>query len=371
MKNNVEISALLDVYQASVKIIKSNQSHTGAYIASPNFGEYQYSWFRDGAFIANSMALINEIESARKFHTWAGRVISQRAGKIQSLIERHQRGEKIEVEEHLDCRYTVEGEEGTKFWTNLQLDGFGTWLWSLDEFQKISGTLDDEVRMAADLIAEYISEFWEIESFDWWEESFGHQHVSTLGSIATGLLRHSQWESASLGLRSISRRESLRIKDLISERGIIDGRLAKWIGGEELDSSLLSIFEPFEFLEVRSNIAQTTIAAIATRLGTFGTYRHPGDDYYGGGKWPLLSCFLGLCYAELGDVEGATEILRWVAGIANPMHELPEQVDSELLHPSMRQVWIERWGEPAIPLLWSHAMFIQLYETLRRAGVAL
>lgn len=371
MKNNLETSTLLDVFEASIRVIKSNQSDTGAYIASPNFGEYNFSWFRDGSFIANSMALIGEIESAKKFHGWAGRVISQRAGKIQSLIERHQRGETIGVEEHLDCRYTLDGEEGAEFWTNLQLDGFGTWLWSLDEFFKIGGVLDAEILMAADLIAEYIAEFWEIESFDWWEESFGHQHVSTLGSIGTGLLRHSQWESVSPGLRSISLRESSRIKDLMNQVGLKDGRLVKWIGGEGLDSSLLSIFEPFEFFEVRSNVAQSTIAAIATRLGIHGTYRHADDDYFGGGRWPLLSCFLGLCYAELGDVAGATDILRWVAGTANTENELPEQVDGELLHPSKRQEWIERWGEPAIPLLWSHAMFIHLYETLRRLGAEL
>lgn len=371
MKNNLETRALLDLREASIRIIKKNQSDSGAYIASPNFGEYNYSWFRDGAFIANAMALAGEMESARKFHGWSGRVIAQRSGKIQSLIQRNQQGEKIEVEEHLDCRYTVDGDEGIEFWTNFQLDGFGAWLWSLDEYLKLGGELDDEVRLAADLIAEYISEFWELESFDWWEESFGHQHVSTLGSIAAGLLRHSQWQSVSPGLRAISKRESSRVRDLINQNGLTEGRLVKWINGKGLDSSLLSIFEPFEFFEVRSNVGQATIAAIATQLGMLGTYRHADDDYYGGGRWPLLSCFLGLCYAELGDLAGATSILHWVAGTSNEMNELPEQIDGDLLQPSMRQDWIDRWGEPAIPLLWSHAMFLHLHETLRRLGVEL
>lgn len=371
MKNNLETSALLDVYNASVRIIKSNQADSGAYVASPNFGQYNYSWFRDGSFIANSMVQVGEIESARNFHAWAGSVINKRSEKIQSLIERNQRSEKIEVEEHLDCRYTVEGEEGAEFWTNLQLDGFGAWLWSLDEFLKIAGPLDAEILAAADLIAEYISEFWGIESFDWWEESFGHQHVSTLGSIAVGLLRHSQWQWVEPERRAISKMESSRVSDLINQNGQIDGRLVKWIDGQGLDASLLSLFEPFEFLDARSDIGRTTIAAIAAQLGTFGTYRHAEDDYYGGGRWPLLSCFLGLCYVELGDFAGALEILRWVAGTANQANELPEQIDGNLLHPSSRRDWIEKWGEPAIPLLWSHAMFLHLYATLNRFGVEL
>jgi GH15 family glucan-1,4-alpha-glucosidase len=371
MKKNIESSTLLDVYKTSIRIIEGNQSASGAYVASPNFDKYGYSWFRDGAFISNSMVMIGEIESAKAFHGWAASVITVRSAKIKSLIERHQNGQEIQAVEHLDCRYTLDGAEGIEPWTNLQLDGFGAWLWSLDEFRKVTGWLGDEVQMAADLIAEYISEFWEIESFDWWEESFGHQHVSTLGSIATGLTRHSQWESVSPRLRSISRRESSRIKDLISQRGIANGRLAKWIGGQGLDASLLSAFQPFELFEARSNIAQSTIAAIASQLGIHGTYRHADDDYYGGGRWPLLSCFLGLCYAELGDVAGATDILRWVASTANSTNEMPEQIDGELLHPANRQLWIEKWGEPAVPLLWTHAMFIHLYETLRRFGVDL
>jgi len=371
MKNDIESRVLSDVYESSVRIIKANQSTSGAFIASPNFDEYDYSWFRDGAFISNALVMIDEPERAKKFHGWAARVILDRSEKIHSLIERNRLGEKIEAEEHLHCRYTVEGDEGVKPWTNFQLDGFGTWLWSLDEFLNVTGALEDEVSAAADLIAEYISEFWAIESFDWWEESFGHQHVSTLGSIGAGLARHSNWDSVSPDLRAISRQEAARIKELINQRGIANGRLVKWIDGEGLDASLLSLFKPFDFFEVRSNIAQATIAAVGSQLGSHGTYRHAEDDYYGGGRWPLLSCFLGLCLVELGDLVGATEILRWVASTANENNELPEQIDGDLLHPAKRQHWIESWGEPAVPLLWSHAMFIHLYATLRQFGVEL
>jgi hypothetical protein len=26
--------------------------------------------------------------------------------------------------------------------------------------------------------------------------------------------------------------------------------------------------------------------------------------------------------------------------------------------------WVERWGEPAVPLLWSHAMYLTLLDVL-------
>ena len=36
---------------------------------------------------------------------------------------------------------------------------------------------------------------------------------------------------------------------------------------------------------------------------------------------------------------------------------LPEQV-GPLLAPEVLEEWLERWGPPAHPLLWSHGMFL-------------
>ena len=85
-------SALRD---ASIRIIKANQADSGAYIASPNFGVYNYSWFRDGAFIADAMSQHDENESAVSFHLWATYIILEREEKIASLIRRAKQGEKI------------------------------------------------------------------------------------------------------------------------------------------------------------------------------------------------------------------------------------------------------------------------------------
>jgi hypothetical protein len=45
---------------------------------------------------------------------------------------------------------------------------------------------------------------------------------------------------------------------------------------------------------------------------------------------------------------------------ATDNRELPEQMPTDLLHPETRQEWITKWGMPAVPLLWSHAMFLLL-----------
>ena len=352
--------------KASIRIIKENQADSGAYIASPNFRVYNYSWFRDGAFIADAMSEYDENKSALDFHLWATRIILEREEKIASLIRRAKQGEEISPDEHLHCRYTTNGDESEEIWTNLQLDGFGTWIWSLDKYLQRGNQLPVATYRAVESLVGYLSSFWKIESYDWWEESFGHQHVANLGSIAAGLEGCSTWESLSDGSKKQAAQTAIEIKVLICERGLVDGRLAKWIDGTELDASLLALIAPFHLFNGTGSVSRKTVAAVMSELGTFGTYRHKDDDYFGGGRWLLLSCFLGLCLVSMDEKEKASEILNWVARHANDDLELPEQLEEPLLHPEMRAEWIERWGPPALPLLWSHAMYLSLYSAIQK-----
>ena len=364
MVQRISIDTQSRLRRASIRIIKANQAITGAYIASPNFRVYNYSWFRDGAFIAEAMSASGETESALNFHKWATRVIIDREEKIASLIRKKRQGEEIAPEEHLHCRYRADGQESDEYWTNLQLDGFGTWIWSLDKFLSRGNALHGATYRAVETLVGYLSTFWEIESYDWWEESFGHQHVASLGSIAAGLKACSTWKELSTESRNVAGDCANEIVDLIVEKGLINGRLAKWINGEGIDSSLLSLIAPFELIEGNGSIAQSTIEAVSEELGIFGTYRHKKDGYFGGGRWPLLSCFLGLSLIKAGDTAKAAEILDWVESLINDDLELPEQLETPLLFPEMRAEWIASWGEPAVPLLWSHAMYLSLSNAL-------
>lgn len=352
--------------EASIRIIKENQSNSGAYIASPNFRVYNYSWFRDGAFIADAMSEHGENKSALDFHLWATGIILEREEKIASLIRRAKQGKEISADEHLHCRYTTEGGESDESWTNFQLDGFGTWIWSLDRYLERGNKLPIGTYRAVENLIGYLGAFWKMESYDWWEESFGHQHVANLGSIAAGLEGCSKWENLPEESKEQAAQIDVEIKALICERGLIDGRLAKWIDGDGLDASLLALIAPFNLFDGTDSISRKTVVAVMSELGTFGTYRHKDDDYFGGGKWLLLSCFLGLCLVSMDEKEKASEILNWVARHANDDLELPEQLEEPLLHPEMRAEWIERWGPPALPLLWSHAMYLSLYAAVKK-----
>ena len=67
----------MDLARRSVEVILAGQAPSGAYVAAPTFGPYAYCWFRDGAFIADAMSRVGEVESAEAFFGWCARTIER------------------------------------------------------------------------------------------------------------------------------------------------------------------------------------------------------------------------------------------------------------------------------------------------------
>ena len=104
----------MDLYARSIEIILANQHPGGAYIASPNFPTYHYTWFRDASFVAYAMDLAGETESAGRFHAWAGRAITSRAGVVRRALRKAAAGKPLLETDVLHTRLTLEGQDGTK-----------------------------------------------------------------------------------------------------------------------------------------------------------------------------------------------------------------------------------------------------------------
>jgi GH15 family glucan-1,4-alpha-glucosidase len=354
-------SPLAALARRSVAVIRANQAPSGAYLASPNFPVYRYSWFRDGAFIADAMSRAGDGASAEAFFRWCAAVVEARAAKIGSLIDRHRAGQAIGPDEFLHARYTVEGEEVSHEWWNFQLDGYGTWLWALAAHARRTKAVNlDTYRTAIALSVRYLVEFWNEPSYDWWEEHVGQRHTSTLAALYAGFVEARQWEQLPADLREQAGRTAEAIRQTVLARGRQDGHLVKWLGGDALDASLVACGVPFGLLKPDDPIMTATIAAIESRLAHGGVHRYLDDTYYGGGEWPLLSALLGWHYATVGRVKDAHAQLDWIVKHATAERDLPEQVPDHLLAPGARQAWIDRWGPVATPLLWSHAMFLTL-----------
>jgi isomaltose glucohydrolase len=358
------VSDLAAVLTRSTELIRANQAPTGAYLASPTFPTYRYSWFRDGAFIADAMSRTGHPGSADAFFGWCANIVLARREQLEGLLARQARGELVRPEEHLHTRYTVDGRASDEVWETFQLDGYGTWLWALDTHLARHGGLPAPHAPAVDLVVRYLAAFWSSPCYDWWEEHLEHHHPSTLAAIAAGVRAVATWSDLAAGTRTLAGRTADAIAALIASRGVVRGSLTKWLGSEAVDASLIACIVPFGLYPIDHPIARTTIARIERELAPAGVYRYLDDVYYGGGQWVLLAGLLGWYHAEAGERARAEQLLAWMVAQADPRGDLPEQVAHDLLHPEDEAPWIARWGPSARPLLWSHAMLLTLADAL-------
>jgi GH15 family glucan-1,4-alpha-glucosidase len=318
-----------ELLRRSVEVIRAGQAPTGAYVASPAYAVYGYSWLRDGAFIADAMSRAGEAGSAEAFFGWCARLLVARR-------------DAVEGGGRLDARYTVDGQEPPGPWSGYQLDGYGAWLWALDAHERRHGRPVEDVEEGAALSADYIEARWREPCFDWWEEREG-LHPATLAAIAAGLRAQGRGRAAD------------EVAAFALDRGIL----------ERLDASLLACGVPFGLVDPAGDEMARAVEAIERELVVDrGVHRHREDVYYGGGLWLLLAGFLGLHYAAVGRRDDAEAELEWIEAQATPEGDLPEQVATHLLHPEEERRWAEEHGPSPCPLLWSHAMYLVLTSEL-------
>lgn len=358
--------ALLDHSRA---LIRSLQTSEGAYPASPTFSAYKdFCWFRDGAFIADGMSVAGEIDSVDAFFTWCARVVVRYRGDIEAAVEAAAAGEPLADDRMLPARFTFDGarESGADWW-DFQLDGFGTWLWALDAHTRRHGLDASAHAQAIAMTVQYLVSSWKRPCFDWWEEHDEQIHISTLGCVGAGLDAASRMGVLDPQQTELAASTASAIRDFVLTEGVVDGHLVKWVGTDVVDGSLNALIAPLAFIPADHPVARGTVDAVERELAVDGgVHRFAADTFYGGGQWPLLSCFAGLARAALGDTARASAYLAWAMSTATESLDLPEQVDRHLLAPDRKQEWVDKWGDVATPLLWSHAMVLRLAKELEQ-----
>lgn len=361
-----ERARLRDLAHHSHAVILRDQNRSGAYPAAPTFSAYTgYAWLRDGSFIVEGMSRYGDVASADRFHDWVRGVLVARRGQVAELVAERVAGSLTPVERMLPTRFTLAGAEGADPWCDFQTDGYGMWLWAVTVHAERHGLDVTRWRDGVEVAVDYLLSSWDRPCFDWWEEHVEHRHVSTLGAIHGGLVA-----AAGSGLLAGDRADAAAtaasaIRELVLAEGVVDGHLTKWLGTAAVDGSLPSCVVPFGLVEVGSELAAGTLAKVADDLDVNGgVHRFRADVFYGGGQWPLLSALLGWNLAVAGDRDRALGYLRWIAEQADERSDLPEQVGHHLLAPQTRAEWVERWGEIALPLLWSHGMYLILAHEL-------
>ncbi len=368
-----------DLYNKSIKIIRESQSAWGSYIASPTFPTYQYSWLRDGSFIAHAMDVAGEYESAAAFFRWVGRTIMRYRSKVENIYKTVDSGQPVSMEDMLHTRYSLDGHEVNvdSTWGNAQIDGYGTWLWAFAEHMRRSGdaSLLRDLNDAVQTTIHYLELVWVLPSYDCWEEFPEFLHPYSLSCVFSGLTNISPYLPSSINDRLLDL--SGQIRDYLLSNGIHNGKFCKLIDPKnqeshlryEADASLVGLCQPNHVVPPDHPVMRETIQSIEQDLlrPGGGVYRYRSDVYYGGGEWLLLAAWLGWYYTCVGKISQSEALRTWIEDQAGPNGVLAEQVSDHLLAPDHFSRWVEKWGPVASPLTWSHAMYIILVDAIEEA----
>lgn len=348
----------------SIEVIRRNQAQSGAYIASPNFSQYGYSWLRDGMWIAYSMDSMGEHDSATAFHQWAARTLVAHQVQVENLLKKISTGQALAESDYLPTRFTVDGAIAQEDWTDFQLDGYGAWLWgAVQHCKNHNQSLWQELRPAVVLLVHYLAAIWYYPNYDCWEEFRIEQHTATFASLYGGLQAVADYEAELVPANLPQQIKSYTLSYGVAE----DGHFMKFIGNSEVDASLLWAALPFGLVTLDDPIFRKTLKKIEQDLYRIGggVYRYRKDTYFGGGEWLLLASWLAWVYLEIEQNNKAKTIMTWVEAQADSEGNLPEQVAGHLLDASHYKSWVERWGNPASPLLWSHAMYLIVQSLMK------
>jgi GH15 family glucan-1,4-alpha-glucosidase len=363
--NRVDASRLNSLFHESVSAILRNQSDEGAFVASPDFAQYHFCWLRDGSFSAFALDRAGEHDASARFHSWVNDAIGGISGIIDDVIEQMIRGEALDPSIMPPARFALDGTAVIDDWPNFQIDGYGTWLWSLGEHLRETGkdAIPRELRSSVARAARYLATFAMSPCYDVWEESGSAVHTSTLASVYGGL---------ATAARLLDDPDLQSSADAVRNRLIRDaqqhGLYVKSSENDGVDGSELWLLAPFGVVEADDENFMRTIAAIEDRLTlNGGVRRYASDVYFGSGAWPVLTASLGWHYVTMGNLDGAKGCLTWVASHFDGDGHLGEQFGGELRDPKHYDEWVERWGLPAKDLTWSHAMYVVLMMAIDEA----
>jgi GH15 family glucan-1,4-alpha-glucosidase len=347
-----------DPIRASVESILAHQDPNGALVASRDFVTYNYCWLRDGSFIAFALDRAGEHEAAARFHRWVVGAIAGIADVIDDVIRRSDLGEELPLEHMPPARFALDGSVVADDWPNFQIDGYGTWLWALEQHLIATDreSVPAEFREAAVRVARYVDALALTHCFDVWEEHGDARHVSTLACVYGGLRAAARM----LGMDElIGRADGVQ---LAAREGTARlGRFVKSTASDAVDASLLWLATPFALVEVGDPHFIETVRVIEDQL-TFegGLRRYPTDTYYGSGSWPVLTASLGWHYVAAGNHVAARRCQAWIFDQIDAQGRLAEQYGGERRDRAHYDEWVKRWGPPAADLTWSHAMHVVL-----------
>jgi alpha,alpha-trehalase len=328
---------------------------TGAIVAAPTTSlpetvggernwDYRFSWIRDSSLTIEALYIGACSDEAEEFVSFMTSSAGGRAGEGSLQIMYGIGGEHDLSERELPhlrgWRESRPVRVGNGAWDQVQLDVYGELLNSLYLYREKIGKLHPEIQVFVADLADTAARRWkETDSGMWEMRGEPRHHLSSKVLCWTALdravkLAPQLGEHAKMKEWTAARDE---IRQAILERGWSEEKqaYAQSFDSDELDAAQL-LMPMLGFLPATDERMRSTIEAIARELTEDGlVLRYRNDEGLNAdgltgeeGTFVICSFWLVSCLAKAGEVERAEELFDQLAGYANDLGLLAEEIDT-------------------------------------------
>ncbi len=325
---------------------------TGAIVAAPTTSlpetvggernwDYRYSWIRDASLTLQALYIGSCSDEAAEFVSF----MTSSAGLGGSLQIMYGIGGEHDLTErelpHLrGWRDSRPVRVGNGAWDQTQLDVYGELLDALHLYREQLGELHPEIQEFAAYLADMAGKRWPETDAGMWEMRGEPRHHLSSKVLCWVALDRAVKLAPALGTFAKAgewAEQRDRVRDAILKRGWSDecGAYAQSFDADELDAAQL-LMPIVGFLPATDERMRSTIEAIAENLTEDGLvlrYRNDkgvnADGLTGEeGTFVICSFWLVSCLAKAGEIERAERLFDRLAGYANDLGLLAEEIDS-------------------------------------------
>ncbi|MBW8060231.1 MAG: glycoside hydrolase family 15 protein [Solirubrobacterales bacterium] len=328
---------------------------TGAIVAAPTTSlpetvggernwDYRFAWIRDSSLTFEAL--------------WVGACPDEAADFVSFMTSAaggHVHGEPLQIMFGIGGEHDLSERElphlrgwrdsrpvrvGNGAWTQTQLDVYGEFLIALWLYRERLGELSPEIQHFVADLADSAAEGWTEPDCGMWEMRGQPKHHVSSKVLCWAALDRAVRLAPHLGAEAKPEQwaaERDRIHATILDRGWSEKRqaYAQAFDSDELDASAL-LMPLVGFLPASEERMRATIETVARELTENGMvlrYRNGeglnADGFRGQeGTFVICSFWLVSCLAQAGEIERAEELFERLAGHANDLGLLAEQIDA-------------------------------------------
>jgi len=327
------------LFRQSTAFLKMGQSaESGAILAGLIPGRWTIAWVRDSCYSIKALIDSNHLPEAKKGLEF---LLNGSAGNFEHF---YYEGKDYGIgEDYLIsvCRYFGDGSE----WSddidqqepepvenmkdpNIELDGFGLFLWVANEYIKKSGDVEfleenmDKLKLVGENILHSIDESNLIrEDSSIWERhlSRAKHYLYTSITCAKGLESLYDFPEFEEGYARL--REGINAS--VDEEGVLKGNI------EEESYYDAAVIEAINFGLVNESVAESTMRALERELfNGKGFKRNDDGDWYDEQEWIFIDLRAAEAYLKLGEREKAVALIDRINTIsADNFNIIPELYD--------------------------------------------